>query len=113
MDDNIYWVNGDGGSAALLDGGGSGVDFVRWGDSTEPAPAGTSWTGDNPTSPGSGLNLGRATPIDSDSGVDWCAQLPTFGGPNGICQGWSSVYLPLVTHLDVALTDLNRPPRIR
>ena len=82
---NISWVVAAG-AAALLDDLGSGVDFMQWGAVDVPPPAGTGWTGTNPTPPSSGQNLGRdAASTDTDDGGDWCAQTPSLGAQNNDC----------------------------
>jgi hypothetical protein len=86
MGDNIYWYNGADGSASLVDAGGQGVDFVRWGASTDAPPPGTTWTGTNPSSPAYGYNLGRDEfSTDTDDGSDWCSQAPSLGAQNPGC----------------------------
>jgi hypothetical protein len=77
------WVDGAGGFCRLSDAGGTPADFVRWGDSTEPATAGTSFTGDNPAPPAAGRSLGRSfETTDTGSGGDWSPQSPTLGSFN-------------------------------
>ncbi len=88
---NIDWYNdGSFGSATLTDATGLGVDFVRWGTSTVTTPAGTFWTGTNPSGPVSGMTLGRDNwSTDTDDGADWentCgvdSDVPTPGATNG------------------------------
>jgi hypothetical protein len=95
MGKNIVWMNEYDGSASLTDSGGQGVDFVRWGASTDAPPAGTSWTGGNPASPSYGDNLGRdESSSDTDDGLDWCSQVPSLGAENVGCG--CLLYLPLV-----------------
>ena len=80
---NISWANGNDGACALKDGNGAGVDFVRWGKSSEPPPDGTSFGGSNPTSPGGGRNLARGfNELDTNIGSDWAAQTSTLGTYN-------------------------------
>ena len=80
---NWFWETG---YAALYHPLGVGVDFVRWGSETEPAPIGTTWTGINPDGPPYGFSTGRdSLSTDTDDGGDWCTQLPTSGAQNGDC----------------------------
>lgn len=84
MGQNVYWDSSGHGSCALLDDLGDGVDFVRWGGSTEPPPAPSGWTGTNPQfiQP-SGTTLGRDdTSADTDDGSDWSEQPATPGAAN-------------------------------
>jgi PKD repeat protein len=84
MDQNVYWDSSGHGSCALLDDLGDGVDYVRWGNSTEPPPSPTGWTGANPqlTQP-SGSTLGRDnTSTDTNDGGDWSEQSATLGAVN-------------------------------
>jgi hypothetical protein len=75
------------GAAGLTDGL-DGIDFVRWGSSTTPPPAGTGWSGINPAIPSLGVDLGRdSASSDSDTGDDWCPQPPSLGDSNLICAG--------------------------
>jgi len=94
---NIAWSpTNSGGTAALTDGSGAGIDFVGWGDSTISPPTGTGWYDNNPAPCQDGETLGRdASSMDTDSGNDWCAQIPTLGFANlGCSPTWT--YLPLV-----------------
>lgn len=89
----IRWYEERGGSCALVNAAGQGVDFVRWGSSTASPPAGTAWSDTNPPSARSnthGHTLGRdAQSSDHDTGSDWentCginAKHPTPGACNG------------------------------
>jgi hypothetical protein len=89
----IRWYEMRGGSCALLNAAGQGVDFVRWGNSTALPPAGTTWSGTNPPAPWSntyGHTLGRdAQSSDTNKASDWentCganAEYPTPGARNG------------------------------
>jgi len=80
---NIPWANGFPGSCVIKDAAGVARDFVRWGGSTEPVPAGTSFAGPDPTSPPAGKTLGRDFfGTDTDFGNDWRAQVPTLGTYN-------------------------------
>ncbi|MBM3152837.1 MAG: hypothetical protein FJZ96_11675 [Chloroflexi bacterium] len=75
------------GSLALLDSADQGVDFVRWGASAVPPPAGDNWTGTNPTPSTSGWTIGRnAASADTDDGGDWCSQLPSLNAVNNACS---------------------------
>ena len=70
--EDIAWVFGGSGFCSLKDAGGNGVDFVRFGSSSEPPPAGTSWSGTNPSTAGTVHNLVRdSTGRDTDNGSDW------------------------------------------
>ncbi len=80
---NIPWANGYPGSCTIKNLAGQAQDFVRWGESAEPAPAGTNFRGPNPASPPAGETLGRDfQSTDTDSSSDWTAQIPTFGTYN-------------------------------
>ncbi|MHC4507046.1 MAG: CARDB domain-containing protein, partial [Planctomycetota bacterium] len=77
------------GSVSLLDAGGIGVDFVRWGSSTDTPPAGTSWSGSIAIGPATGQTLGRDRfGTDTNDASDWentCgtgADSPTPGAAN-------------------------------
>jgi len=88
LSDNISWINGGSGAAALIGSNGSGVDFVRFGSSSVSPPAGINWTGSNPAGPPSGQTLGRdSASTDTDDGSDWCSQTPTLGAQNLGCGG--------------------------
>lgn len=89
---------GSSGAAALTNGGGTGVDFVRWGSSTVAPPSGTIWTGTNPAGPPSGQTLGRdQASTDTDDGSDWTPQDPTPGMQNLTYGSETSfIYLPLI-----------------
>ncbi len=80
---NITWANGGSGAAALMDGDGIGVDFVRFGSSSASPPSGTGWLGSNPASPLLDQTLGRdSASTDTDNGSDWYSQNPTLGTQN-------------------------------
>ena len=80
---NLPWANGYPGSCVIKDTTGVVRDFVRWGGSTEPVPAGTSFAGSDPASPPAGKTLGRDFfGTDTDSGIDWTVQISTFGTYN-------------------------------
>ncbi|HYK89646.1 MAG TPA: lamin tail domain-containing protein [Acidobacteriota bacterium] len=80
---NIPWANGFPGSCVIRDAAGTAVDFVRWGGSAEPIPAGTSFRAPDPVSPAAGKTLGRDfLGTDTDSGGDWTAQISTLGTYN-------------------------------
>ncbi len=71
---DIDWevVSGGGGFCALKNNLGNGVDFVRFGNSFEPPPAGTFWSGTNPVVNGLYHNLVRDTSsTDTDKGSDF------------------------------------------
>jgi subtilisin family serine protease len=76
----ITWFYPRGGSAALLDDAGIGVDFVRWeGDMTTP-PGGTSWVEPSvlPSPLDDGESLSRDdSSTDKNSSDDWCLQVST------------------------------------
>lgn len=92
MHNDIKWAELRGGACALVNSSGEGKDFVRWGNSSTPPPAGTSWTGINPLPPISnskGHSLARdrfstdtdeATNWDNACGID--AEHPTPGYRN-------------------------------
>ncbi len=81
-DYSTTWAS-NGNGAALLKTGNIGIDFVRWGSSTLMPPNVTGWSGQNPSGPASGQNLGR-DPLTGDTGDagDWSAQPPTLGTIN-------------------------------
>jgi hypothetical protein len=82
-ENNIPWANGYPGSCLIRDSGGRPVDFVRWGGSAEPVPAGTSFAAPDPDAPPPGKTLGRDFyGTDTDSGTDWTPQVSTFGTYN-------------------------------
>ena len=75
---NITWTTS--GSAALLDGGGVGVDFVRFGSNTDTPPAGTTFSGTvpGPSSGAANESIARdASSTDTDASSDWSIQTPT------------------------------------
>jgi hypothetical protein len=76
----ITWFYPRGGSAALTDDAGIGVDFVRWeGDMTTP-PGGTSWVEPivlpSPRDDGESLSRDDSS-TDKNSSDDWCLQVST------------------------------------
>ncbi len=80
VDSNISWANDADGACALLDASGKPRDFIRWGKSAEPPPAGFELRGPNPTSPPAGRNLARAlgsTRVGYTE--DWRPQIPSLG----------------------------------
>ncbi|RMG19404.1 MAG: hypothetical protein D6729_05385 [Deltaproteobacteria bacterium] len=86
---NIPWDGGvTGGSLTLFDAYGSGIDFVRWGGSTQVPPAGLGWTETSAApSPPAGQTLGRSPDgTDSDDASDLCLQAPSLGQVNTACQ---------------------------
>ncbi len=76
----INWTDITGGSCALLEPASSGIDFVRWGGSSEVAPVGTSWYQSSTVPvPDSFNNLGRNdSSTDTDHGDDWCLIAPSL-----------------------------------
>jgi len=69
---DIAWIYFGGGFCALKDDNGNGVDFVRFGNSFEPPPAGTSWSGTNPVILGAYHNLVRdSLSTDTDKSKDF------------------------------------------
>ncbi len=88
---SICWssVAGQPGSAALLDSGGTGVDFVRWGGSSALAPAGTAWSESAALANPVTRILGRdSSGTDSDDGSDWCLQRPSARRRNAGCTAY-------------------------
>ena len=83
---NISWTSTGGGSGALVNTTGVGIDFFRWGGSSELPPAGTGWIpGTDPPSYSGSQVLGRdSISTDTDQGADWTIQDASPGGPNGI-----------------------------
>ncbi len=72
---DIAWIYFGGGFCALKDDLGNGVDFVRYGNSSEPPPSGTSWSGTNPVISGAFHNLVRdtlSTDTDQSSNFKEC-----------------------------------------
>ncbi|MBT3381138.1 MAG: hypothetical protein HN742_34760 [Lentisphaerae bacterium] len=101
---------GTGHAIALLNPNDSGMDFMRYGDSTDTPPVQLTWTGDNPPAPLADQSLGRDVhSSDSDDGNDWeatagiDAEAPTPGAPNigdvliTLSPGWNLVSIPFVT----------------
>ncbi len=80
---NINWAHGSAGACSLTTAAGQGIDFVRWGDSTEPPPGGISFTGPNPPAIPSNMNLARlfASP-DHNWTAEWKHQQGTLGTHN-------------------------------
>ncbi|MBN2489530.1 MAG: hypothetical protein JXQ29_01585 [Planctomycetes bacterium] len=81
----LPWASGVGGFASLRNApAGGGVDFVRWGGSTEAPPAGTAFVdGRGPLpAPAAGQSLGRDMfATDTDTREDWepgCGRHATF-----------------------------------
>src|SRR4030065_405228 len=69
---DIAWIYNGRGFCALKDDNGNGVDFVRFGNSFEPPPAGTSWSGTNPVILGAYHNLVRdSLSTDTDKSRDF------------------------------------------
>jgi hypothetical protein len=67
---------------SLLDTTGDGLDFIRFEDSTEDPPSGTSWFGDGVSAPsGANVSARRDTKVlDSDSATDWVLDSPSTPG---------------------------------
>ncbi len=92
LDGNILWDASVGGSCSLLTRDGRGMDFVRWGGSTEAPPSATSWMETTTLStPQSTESLARhLTGTDRNSSNDWCIQSPTSApndpGQNNSCS---------------------------
>lgn len=84
---NIPWSETSGGSAALHDAYGTGLDFIRWGGSSETPPAGVGWTESVAApSPPDGSVLGRSLDgSDTDAVADLCVQAPSLGAANNAC----------------------------
>jgi thiol-disulfide isomerase/thioredoxin len=101
---DVLDVAGD--SVALLSPDGGGIDFMRYGDSTDEPPSGIGWQEDNPSAPERRQSLGRnKDSLDTDSGSDWessggvDARSPTPGLRNlgyllgdVSMNGWVSAY---------------------
>lgn len=80
---DIAWIYFGGGFCALKNNLGNGVDFVRYGNSFELPPAGTSWSGTNPVILGAYHNLVRdslSTDTDQSSNFKECNG--SLGRPN-------------------------------
>ncbi len=87
----ITWDIYSNGAVALTNGT-TGIDFVRWGDSTVTPPSGTTWTGTKLPIPGLSNVLGRdASSTDTDNSSDWCLQSATLGSQNGGCSATASI----------------------
>jgi hypothetical protein len=85
---NINWAAASVGSCEILDVvSGQGIDFVRWGGSTDTPTSPTPWT-EAVALPGltSAVSLGRSSLTDTDAAADWCRLLaPSWGAANGGC----------------------------
>jgi hypothetical protein len=90
-----FWIVQEGGALALVvDGGGWGVDFVRWGNNVTSPPWPGGWAGTNLSMPINGYSLGRdASSTDTDYSDDWMVQNNTWGAVNDDSQCF---YLPLI-----------------
>jgi len=86
--EQVVWSTLLDGAGQLLDDGGDGIDFLKWGSSTHTPPAGTSWSGYSPpsSSADSGPQLARnPNGVDTDNGIDWCLQNRSFNAKNTGC----------------------------
>jgi hypothetical protein len=98
-----------GGTAAILDAFGSGIDFVRWGetDATDPPP-GVGWdeSGGVAPSPADTVTLTRSPElVDTDTPVDFCVAAPTFGAPNASCLADGTTVDLLITEISCGSPD--------
>jgi hypothetical protein len=89
FDEAVLWTPNVNGAGQLVNGGGTGYDFVRWDSGTDSPPSGTSWYTPNP--PGativSGPQLARVpNGYDTDHGEDWCLQNRSLGAENTGCS---------------------------
>ncbi len=84
VNQNITWVDSEGGSCALLDDLGVGIDFMRWGSSIIPPPVDLIWTENTILPKPDDFNsLGRdANSTDTDSSDDWFLGNITEALPN-------------------------------
>lgn len=77
------WTDAEGGFCSILSPGGDGVDFVRWGNASEPVPGGTSFDGPVIALPDRGTTLGRnETSADTGRSSDFRANRPTLAAEN-------------------------------
>jgi hypothetical protein len=107
---NLDWVSGVG-SAALLHDTGVGIDFVRWGTSSDIPPVGTSWGGSNPDGPLYGLVIGRnESSLDTDDGSDWCTQSSSQGSVNVGCGLCYTPGTPVLSSPGNGATTINSRP---
>jgi len=89
---------GAGGFCALKDDLGNGVDFVRYGNSSEPPPSGTSWSGTNPVVSGTFHNLVRDTlSTDTDQSSNFKECNGSLGRKN-ICA-YAVNYAPILDNI--------------
>ncbi|MFH1378510.1 MAG: pre-peptidase C-terminal domain-containing protein, partial [Planctomycetota bacterium] len=86
---NMYWSSSLVGSVQLLDALGTGIDFVRWNNSTRTPPSGTTWSGANIGTPNDSSTLARDRfSTDTNTSSDWDitsgadATTPTPGAVN-------------------------------
>ena len=69
---DIDWIYFGSGYCSLINNEGAGIDFVRFGSSSEPPPTGTFWSGTNPTISGAYHNLVRdSLSTDTDNAADF------------------------------------------
>lgn len=80
----LNWpVESAGGFIEVFNTWNGGIDFLRWGDSSENPSEGNYWYGVNPDSPEDGESISRSSDgFDSDSGQDWALMTPTPGAAN-------------------------------
>lgn len=80
---DIAWIYNGRGFCSLKNNLGNGVDFVRYGNSTEPPPSGTFWSGANPVVIGAYHNLVRDTlSTDTDQSSNFKECNGSLGRPN-------------------------------
>gem|GEM_PF-6985506 len=118
--EDIAWIYNGSGFCSLKDNSGNGVDFVRFGTSTEPPPTGTSWSGPNPSDSGSVHNLVRdSLSKDTDNSSDWQVCNGNLGRKNlcaanlclaqpGDVDGTAPISLPDVIYLVNYVFDKDR-----
>ena len=92
--EDIAWRYNGSGFCSLKDDGGIGVDFIRFGTSTEPPPSGTSWSGTNPIVTGEFHNLVRdSLSTDTDNSINWVECNGNLGRRN-LCAASACVAKP-------------------
>ncbi|MCG8699941.1 MAG: C25 family cysteine peptidase, partial [Bacteroidales bacterium] len=81
---NIAWVSNSSGSISLLNPDGEGIDFVRFGSSTQKPPVGTNWTQSVPLIVDDEvMSAGRdSNSKDTDDSSDWMMRVATPGKVN-------------------------------